>query len=383
MRFSVDAHAIGQRLTGNETYIRNLLHGFARLDREAEFFAYISRASAIAELPQRFTTRIVADSPWKRLGFDLPRRLAVDRPALLHVQYTAPVLCRTPVVVSVHDVSFLESPEYFTPFRSAQLRFTVRRTVKTAARILTPSEFSKRCIMRAYGLDDERITVMPNGVSGAFRPLAREAAAHWLESRYAVPPRFILSVGDLQPRKNHIALIRVFEELVRTYPELPQHLVFVGKPAWRSEQVIAAAKASQIASRIHFMNFVSDEDLTRFYGACDMFVYPSLYEGFGLPIIEAMACGRAVACSNAAAMPEVADSAALLFDPNSDIEMLRAMRDILLDAQLRTRMERLGVQRAGIYNWDRTARQTLDVYYEVAGAAMRSPAGSSTAALRR
>jgi glycosyltransferase involved in cell wall biosynthesis len=213
---------------------------------------------------------------------------------------------------------------------------------------------------------------MPNGVSSAFRPIAREAAAQWLKGRYSLPPRFILTVGDLQPRKNHLALIRSYEELLRDRPDLPQHLVFVGKRAWRSEQVIAAAKASPVAARIHFMDFVTDEALTRFYGACDLFVYPSLYEGFGLPIIEAMACGRAVACSNTTAMPEVADSAALLFDPKSDGEMIRAMRDLLIDAELRARMERLGLQRASIYNWDRTARQTLEVYYEVAGTTHRA-----------
>jgi glycosyltransferase involved in cell wall biosynthesis len=215
---------------------------------------------------------------------------------------------------------------------------------------------------------------MPNGVSAAFRPMTREAAASRLRERYDVPANFILTVGDLQPRKNHIALIRAFEELIRTYPELPQHLVMVGKPAWRSDDVKAAAKAASVSSRIHFMDFVSDEDLTRFYGACDLFVYPSLYEGFGLPIIEAMASGRAVACSNTTAMPEVADSCALLFDPKSDVEIVRALRDLLLDAQLRTRMERLGLQRASIYNWERTARRTLDVYYEVAGAATRTTA---------
>ncbi len=377
MRYSVDAHAIGQHLTGNETYIRNLLKGFAALDDESEFIAYISRASAIAEVPERFTTRLVAPNPWRRLGFDLPRRLAADRPTLLHVQYTAPLMCRVPIVVSVHDVSFLEYPAYFTRFRSMQLRHTVRRTVLKAERVLTPSEFSKQCIMRAYGLDDERITVMPNGVSSAFRPIARETAAHWLERRYSLPKRFILTVGDLQPRKNHLALIRSFEELLRAHPELPQHLVFVGKRAWRSEQVIAAAKASPVSARIHFTDFVADEDLTRFYCACDLFVYPSLYEGFGLPIIEAMACGRAVACSNTTAMLEVADSAALLFDPKSDAEMVRAMRDLLIDAELRARMERLGLQRSSLYSWDRTARQTLEVYYQVAGTARRAAVSSS------
>jgi len=369
MRFSVDAHAIGQHLTGNETYIRNLLTAFGSLDRESEFIAYLARESAFPEVPRRFEKRLVPESPWLRLGFELSRQLVRDRPSLVHVQYTAPVFCRTPIVVSVHDISFLDYPEYFSPFRSRQLRLTVRHTVQKAARVLTPSEFSKECILRAYGLSDDKVDVIPNGVSPVFRPLPRELCARRLSKHYSLPPRFILSVGDLQPRKNHILLIRAFEDLIRTYPELPQHLVLVGKHAWRSNTVVAAAKVSPLSSRIHFMDFVSDEDLVHFYGASDMFIYPSLYEGFGLPILEAMACGRAVACSNTTAMPEVADSCALLFNPRSTTEMVRAMRDLLLDAELRSRMERLGIQRASYYSWEDTARRTLEVYYEVAGAA--------------
>src|SRR5579871_3339858 len=174
MRFSVDAHAIGQHLTGNETYIRNLLNSFAVLDYESDFIAYLSRQDSFSDVPQRFLKRRVAVNPFVRLGFDLPRQLRRDRPDLLHVQYTAPAFCSTPIVVSVHDVSFLEHPEYFTSFRALQLRCTVRRTVKAAARVLTVTEFSKRSIQAAYGLAEEKITVLPNGVSADFRPIARE-----------------------------------------------------------------------------------------------------------------------------------------------------------------------------------------------------------------
>jgi glycosyltransferase involved in cell wall biosynthesis len=122
-----------------------------------------------------------------------------------------------------------------------------------------------------------------------------------------------------------------------------------------------------VADRIHFTGFVDDEEVRRLYGACDLFVYPSFYEGFGLPILEAMACGRAVACSNTSAMPEVADSAALLFDPSSQRELVFAMRDLLLNPELRQRMERLGVQRAAMFSWSSSAAKTLDLYYAVAG----------------
>jgi glycosyltransferase involved in cell wall biosynthesis len=132
--------------------------------------------------------------------------------------------------------------------------------------------------------------------------------------------------------------------------------------------------ASRVADRVHFAGFVDDADLVNFYGACDLFVYPSFYEGFGLPILEAMACGRAVACSNSTAMPEVADSAGLLFAPDDVPEMARAMTDILIDPELRARLERLGQQHAASFSWERSAAQTLDAYYEVAGQTRSVPA---------
>ena len=374
MRFSVDAHAIGQHLTGNETYIRNLLNCFEVLDREAEFIAYISREEAVADVPGRFRKRRVAVNPFVRLGYDLPKKVAEDRPNVLHVQYTAPLACSAPIVVSVHDVSFLEHPEYFTWFRAMQLRLTVRRTVKAASCVLTPSEFSKRRILDAYQLADEKVVVLPNGVSSVFHPVTREAAQRSM--RTALPPvPFVLTVGDLQPRKNQLGLIRAFEDLIGAHPQLPHHLLIVGKEeSWYAPIVRAAAKKSRVADRIHFTGFVDDEELRRLYGACDLFVYPSFYEGFGLPILEAMACGRAVACSNTSAMPEVADSAALLFDPSSQRDLVFAMRDLLLNPELRQRMERLGVQRAAMFSWTSSAAKTLDLYYAVAGDASKAPA---------
>jgi glycosyltransferase involved in cell wall biosynthesis len=379
MRFSVDAHAIGQHLTGNETYIRNLLHGFAALDHQADFVTYVSRQSAQDDLPDRFLKHQVSVNPFIRLGFDIPRRLRQDRPNLLHVQYTAPILCPTPIVVSVHDVSFLEHPEYFTPFRALQLRCTVQRTVKAAARVLTVTEFSKRSIQAAYGVSEEKITVLPNGVSGDFRPIAREVAHRLVKSSLRSEAPFILTVGDLQPRKNHLGLIRAFEQLIKAHPQLPHHLVVVGKETWHSPAILAAARRSSVSARIHFTGFVPDEELRHLYGACELFVYPSFYEGFGLPILEAMASARAVACSNTSGMPEVADSAALLFDPHSDQEMVLAMRDLLLNPELRMRMERLGTQRAAMFSWERTAARTLDLYYEVAG----DPSRASVPAKKR
>jgi glycosyltransferase involved in cell wall biosynthesis len=366
MLFSVDAHAIGCHLTGNEVYISNLLDQFAALDPGADFLAYISKPNAAARVPARVRTQRVSENPYIRLGVQLPARLLRDRPALLHVQYTAPVFSTAPVVATVHDVSYLEYPEYFHPLRCAQLRLTVSRTVKSAARILTPSEFSRRSIVQAYGVDESKITVIPNGVSPVFRPMQRETAAQWVEHRFGIRPPFVLTVGDLQPRKNQIGLIRAFEELLRSHPHLPHRLVIVGKETWHASDIRRAAAISPAGERVHFTGWISDEDLRHFYGACDIFVFPSFYEGFGIPIIEAMACARAVACSNTSAMPEVANATAILFDPRSTAELTRAMRDLLLDVELRTRLERRGLHRATLFSWARAAQMTLEVYHEVA-----------------
>ncbi len=350
MRFSVDAHAIGCHLTGNEVYIRNLLNQFARLDRNNEFFAYLSKPFAENEVPSRLQTRRVSENPFRRLGLDLPLRVRADRPDLLHVQYTAPVSCGVPLVVTVHDVSYLEYPQYFTRFRATQLKITVRRTIERAARVITPSEFSRDAILKHYCIDPEKVRVIPNGASSVFRPVERQVAATTVERKFHIRGPFILAVGDLQPRKNHLGLLRAFENLVRAH-SLSHRLVFVGKETWYSKELHRAVSSSSVADRVDFTGFVDDADLLHFYGACDLFVFPSFYEGFGLPILEAMACGRAVTCSNLTAMPEVADGAGILFDPRSVDEMARAMADVLRDSELRGRMERMGMQRAAQFSW--------------------------------
>ena len=241
-----------------------------------------------------------------------------DRPDLLHVQYTAPLACSVPIIVSVHDVSYLEHPEYFTRARAMQLRYTVKRTVRAAARILTPSEFSRRAIMRALrrlGRTASWWSTTPSRRRSA--PCSGKWPRTGCASSYQVPAPFVLTVGDLQPRKNHLGLIHAFEDLIRHHPQLPHHLVLVGKETWFAPTVRRAARSPPSRTASTSPAWCRDDDLRHFYGACDLFVFPSFYEGFGLPILEAMACGRAVACSNTSAMPEVANAAALLFEPVS------------------------------------------------------------------
>jgi glycosyltransferase involved in cell wall biosynthesis len=373
MKIAIDAHAIGRHLTGNEVYVRSLLRGLVAVDRESNYLAYVSVPGAGDCVPAGITVKRVSNNPFVRLGFDLPRRLRSDRPDVVHVQFTGPIVCNAPEVVSVHDVSFLEHTEYFTWERCLQLRLTVRRTVLRASRVLTGTEFARKSILRAYNVDPAKVVTVPIAANPSFRPIARERAQRDILNRLKIDGPYVLTVGDLQPRKNHIGLIHAFADLLRNQPQVRHKLVCAGKPTWFAPQVYEAARRSGIADRIVFTGFVEDGDLLSLYNACDCFIFPSYYEGFGIPILEAMACGRAVACSNTSSMPEVADGAGILFDPNSRAEIGRALSDILIDAGLRTRLERLGLQRAPQFTWNRTAERTLGIYQDVVEEKRRAP----------
>ena len=187
-----------------------------------------------------------------------------------------------------------------------------------------------------------------------------------MRDRFGITAPFVLSVGDLQPRKNQIGLIRAFARLVKAYPQLKQNLVLAGKETWFAGEVHRAARDSGVADRIQFCGFVSDADLLQLYNACDLFIFPSFYEGFGLPALEAMACGRAVICSHTSALPEVVDGAAILFDPYALDEIVaRPGRPAVGFGELRLRMERLGLQRAAHFSWQKTAQRTLAVFHDV------------------
>ena len=371
MKIAVDAHAIGQRQTGNEVYVRSLIRRYPLLAPDADFISYVSCDEASRWIPESFEQRRVAKNPFVRLGAELSGKLRQDAPDLVHVQYTAPLNCPCPIVVTVHDVSYIEHPEYLPKWRGWQLRLSTTLTLKRAAKVVTISEFSRQRISKVFGIDPAEIAVTPLASQEQFRVVNREMAVAKVRAKLGIDRPFVLNVGDLHPRKNQIGLIQAFSELIKAHPELPHLLVLAGKRTRFATKVTEEIRRHGLEERVVLTDFVDDDFLPLLYNAADLFVFPSFYEGFGLPAIEAMACGRAVVCSSASALPEVVDGAALLFEPESNGEQMRAMRDILIDPELAARMERKGLQRAKVFDWRETARQTLDVYYEVAEARAR------------
>jgi glycosyltransferase involved in cell wall biosynthesis len=373
IRVAVDAHAIGRRQTGNEVYIRSLVRRFPSLAPDMDFIGYTCCPQGDAWLPEEFERRRIARNPFVRLGMDLAAQARADRADLLHVQYTAPLVQTVPIVVTIHDVSFIERPGYLPWSRAQQLRWSVRRTVAAAAKVITISEFSRQAIARAYALDPAGIAVTPLASQDHFRPVNHEMARRRVAEKLGVNRPFVLNVGDLHPRKNQIGLIRAFRALLEAHPNLPHMLLMAGQHTWFAPKIIDEVRRNGLEERVVFTKFVEDDFLPALYNAADLFVFPSHYEGFGLPAIEAMACGRPVVCSDATALPEVVDGAAILFPPDSVGEQMRAMRDVLLDRELSQRMEKKSLQRAKFFDWRETARRTLDVYHEVAGADARRP----------
>jgi len=366
MIVSIDAHTLGCRQTGNEVYIRNLISELSHITSGFTWKLFCSMSDGITEVPTGFSCQKVSRNPILRLGWDLPR-LACRHPTdVLHVQYTAPGRAVAPVIVTVHDLSFLEEPRYFHPLRLIQLRQTVGRTVAQAARVITPSEYSRRAVLKHYALDPGKVVTIPNGVSDKFRPALgtseRGVSQRWIAKKFGIRAPFVLAVGNIEVRKNSMGLLRAFEALSHKRPDLPHHLVFAGQERWKGGEVRRAAARCGVADRVHFTGYVDDADLMELYAACELFVFPSFYEGFGLPILEAMASGRAVACSNTTSMPEVAGDAALYFDPYSQDDIVSAMAALLTDKGERRRLEQAGIERARAFSWSRSARMTLDVY---------------------
>jgi len=279
-----------------------------------------------------------------------------------------PVHAPCPTVGTVHDFSSIHVPGKYDRARMAYILRVLPFLIRRLTHVLTVSESSKRDIVEYARVPEEKVTVTPLAANpGVYFPRDPGEAVRLLSPRYAVRRPFILYTSRIEhPGKNHARLIQAFADLKRK-DGIPHQLVLAGTDRERAEEVHRTAEETGFAQDILFAGFVAAEDLPLLYQAADIFVFPSLYEGFGLPILEAMACGTPVACSRISSMPEVAGDAAILFDPEEKDSIASAIRSIIIGTDLREDLAARGLQRSRQFSWAKTATQTLEVIRSVAG----------------
>ncbi|HHS97987.1 MAG TPA: glycosyltransferase family 1 protein [Chloroflexi bacterium] len=300
---------------------------------------------------------------WHRLRLPIPVEAVVGRVDLFYSPdfVLPPTLPRTRTVLTVHDLSFLHYPDHFVPKLVRYLESVVPRSVARADRVLADSEATRADLIRLLGVPPEKVEVLYSGVDPRFRPEPEPGERERLRARYGIGDQpYILSVGTLQPRKNFVRLIRAFARLRSAPLRLAPRLLIAGGRGWLYEEVLE--EAERRGDRVRLLGFVDDADLPALYRNARLFVFPSFYEGFGLPVLEAMACGVPVVCSSASSLPEVAGDAALLVDPHDEEGLAAAMERALADETLRAEMRARGLQQAARFTWDRAARQLLSVF---------------------
>jgi glycosyltransferase involved in cell wall biosynthesis len=270
-------------------------------------------------------------------------------------------------IVTIHDVIPLILPWAFPLRHRLVLATAFARIRRQADMVIVPSAAAAEDVVRYLRVDRERIKVIPMGCDARFQPIGDPAPALRLRRRYGLPERYILFVGTLEPRKNLKTLLQAFALLLDEKPQDDPKLVVAGGKGWGHVGMLETTQALGLRDHVLFTGFVDDDDLPGLYRGASLFVYPSLYEGFGLPVLEAMACGVPVITSNRSSLPEVAGDAALLVDPSQPEALAAAMASILNDGELRQALRSKGLIRAQEFTWDAVAQKTLAVYRAVSG----------------
>ena len=342
---AVDADVLGRRRTGDETYAAALLRELATIADRERLVAVTRRPELIPEGIEAF--ELPARSQLTRMVIGLPRALRRLHPALGHFNYVVPPAYRGPALVTVHDLSFESDPKLMGPRDRFMFRTFVPRSARRADRVLAVSKRTKHDLVEHYGIAEEKVVVTPNGVDPIFRPNgpAPDAAP------------YALFVGGIQPRKDPLTAI---EALALVDGDL--RLVVVGDEKRGGDELRSAIRRLGLERRVDFAGYVEHEGLATLYRGAACLVFPSRYEGFGLPVLESMASGTPVVASRAGAVPEVAGDAAVLVEPGDPEALAEGIREVLAD---RDRFVAAGLERAKRFTWAETARRTLAVYRDL------------------
>lgn len=373
MHIGLNAHLLSLAQTyrgaGINWYIRNLLTYLPRVDHNNRYTAFLSdRRFTSSELALKFS-RLPTSRPVVRILWEQavqPFALQKEGVDLLHaLAFVVPLLSPCPSVVTIYDLSFLLYPEGFKRAKRFYLSLFTRLSARRARRIIAISENTKRDVVRLLGVSPDKVDVVYCGIDEAFRPLAKDQVASFRAKR-GLPERFILFVGTIEPRKNITTLIEAFANL-HTCEPANLKLVIGGAKGWFYQDVFARVEELGLEDAVIFPGYIPASELPWWYNAAELFVYPSLYEGFGLPPLEAMACGTPVIVANTSSLPEVVGEAGLTVDP-LDVEGLAvAIRRVLDDETLWQEMREQGWQRAKGFSWTKTAREIVQVYRRAMG----------------
>jgi len=371
MRIGIDYTAAAHQGAGIGRYTRGLVAALTRLDEENEYRLFVAgRHGAYGQhrwppnvhlyvipLPHRHLIRV-----WHRLRLPLPIEAFIGRLNMFYSpDFVLPPVWRARTMLTVHDLSFVRYPQTADPRLYRYLNVAVPRSVRGADHVLADSRSTAHDLEELWSVPPDKVTVLYPGVESRFHPLTDSTELARVKARYDLPEHFIFSVGTLQPRKNYERLIQAFAQLRATAEGHAYQLVVAGSKGWLYGSIFDAVRESGMEQDVSFLGFVSDEDLPALYALADLFAFPSLYEGFGLPVLEAMACGTPVVCSEASSLPEVAGDAAILMDPLDVCGWAEAMEQALDNEEVRRELVARGLAQARRFRWDRAAREWLEL----------------------
>jgi glycosyltransferase involved in cell wall biosynthesis len=286
-------------------------------------------------------------------------------PVFHATEHLLPRLKRSPAVFTLHDLIFKHLPQYHLPRNRIFLNLAMPLFLKRAAHVICVSEHTKRDAIAQYGLSEAKISVVPEAVHPRFKRVIDVPALQAARDAHALPERFVLSLGTIEPRKNYPTLIKAFAEYCRAHNDSETQLIIIGRPGWLFEETYRTVHEQGMTGRVRFLGFIDDASLPAIYSLARVFALPSIYEGFGFTPLEALSCGAAVLCSNAASLPEVIGDAGVLLPPNDIAAWSQALGRALTDDDFRRDLMRRGPAQAARFSWARAAQDTRAIYARV------------------
>jgi glycosyltransferase involved in cell wall biosynthesis len=369
MKIGIDAHALGSKSAGNESYYVQLLRALAchplNGNRYVIYFTHADGEKQIPSCEQFRVKRIWPANAYLRIPFAFPVECRREKLDVFHAQYILPPFCRSRSVTTIADILFESYPEFYSRIERMKFGVFFPWSARRSDHIITVSQFSKNDIVNRYHVDPERVTVVYEAPRQEFQRMDGDRCREMLSKEYDIRLPFILYVGRINARKN---LERLVEALsILSGKGFSHELVIVGKQDWMAGRVLQKVRDLSLESKVRFVGYVPTDHLPVFYNAADLFVYPSICEGFGIPLVEAMACGVPVVTSFGSSLEEVASDAAVLADPHSVSSIVNAIERVLSDEAFASWLRERGLRRASDFSEARKAQETIAVYHSVCG----------------